>query len=484
MAESALGFGLLSASPPAGADSVYADDFTAGLSPTAWQLISNTPLYSVDATAGALRFSKPADGSYASKHVGVEFQPRLRGDFDVAVDFRDASINRLDGSPGNQIELRVFVGSQLFVLVRSDEAGAGHNVHVWCDPPRVWFGTRSATGTSGRLRIARTGVRLRSWLDSQAVHEGDYNGADATIQLGLQNNGTRDATAVSFDNFTARAGQLLWPERFFEDRLDGPQFHPSLVDRGGMFALANGEARNTGPRHYVRTRFSDYNTLEFLAEVIYAMNGGGGAGGLFFGLGQADRDPAYYNEPLYSVFAIDHAQDFTTFQGTAVRALPASGQPQMLLNWAEAGTLSDGTNALRLIKRGDRLTWQMDHHYDAAAGFLPTYSDTFSLTNLPFLNATNSHLFFGTENSPTRILEYRVLPLAPELSVFRTATDTVMVSWPLAEAEGWVLQATNALPSVVAPWPIIPPPYQTNGANLQLIEPSPVGSKFYRLHKP
>lgn len=74
-------------------------------------------------------------------------------------------------------------------------------------------------------------------------------------------------------------------------------------------------------------------------------------------------------------------------------------------------------------------------------------------------------------------------PGAPYLTVFRTATNTVVVSWPLP-AEGWVLQATNALPNVATPWPTIPPPYQTNGPNLQFIELTPVGNKFYRLHKP
>lgn len=74
-------------------------------------------------------------------------------------------------------------------------------------------------------------------------------------------------------------------------------------------------------------------------------------------------------------------------------------------------------------------------------------------------------------------------PEAPTLSVFRTATNTVVVAWPLP-AEGWVLEATNALPSLPVAWPQIPPPYQTNGPNLQFIEPAPVGKKFYRLHKP
>ncbi len=70
----------------------------------------------------------------------------------------------------------------------------------------------------------------------------------------------------------------------------------------------------------------------------------------------------------------------------------------------------------------------------------------------------------------------------PRLAV-NLSNSAVIVSWPLP-AEGWVLEATNALPNLAAPWPQIPPPYQTNGANLQFIEPSPTGNKFYRLHKP
>lgn len=73
-------------------------------------------------------------------------------------------------------------------------------------------------------------------------------------------------------------------------------------------------------------------------------------------------------------------------------------------------------------------------------------------------------------------------PGAPRLSITRS-NNVVIVSWPLP-AEGWVLQATNALPQVAAPWPLIAPPYQTNGTNLQYIEPAPAGNKFYRLHKP
>ena len=75
-------------------------------------------------------------------------------------------------------------------------------------------------------------------------------------------------------------------------------------------------------------------------------------------------------------------------------------------------------------------------------------------------------------------------PGAPWLSVWRTDTNTVVVSWP-APAEGWRLFATPNLAPGGSTWSEIPPPYQTQGTtNLFFLEPSPTGNKFYRLHKP
>jgi len=72
-------------------------------------------------------------------------------------------------------------------------------------------------------------------------------------------------------------------------------------------------------------------------------------------------------------------------------------------------------------------------------------------------------------------------PGAPYLTITRS-NIWVIVSWPLP-APGWRLHATT---NVVAGsvWTEIPPPYQTNGANLQVIQPLPGGNKFYRLHRP
>ncbi len=74
-------------------------------------------------------------------------------------------------------------------------------------------------------------------------------------------------------------------------------------------------------------------------------------------------------------------------------------------------------------------------------------------------------------------------PSAPWLTITRTVTNTVCVGWPLP-ADGWVLEWTNRVVSVSAPWPQVSPPYQTNSTQAWIIEPAPTGNRFYRLHKP
>ncbi len=73
------------------------------------------------------------------------------------------------------------------------------------------------------------------------------------------------------------------------------------------------------------------------------------------------------------------------------------------------------------------------------------------------------------------------VPAVPALAIARS-NNAVIVSWPLT-ADDWVLEHTNALSGSSAPWPQIPPPYQTNGGTLQFTEPAPTGTRFYRLQK-
>lgn len=75
-------------------------------------------------------------------------------------------------------------------------------------------------------------------------------------------------------------------------------------------------------------------------------------------------------------------------------------------------------------------------------------------------------------------------PGAPWLSIFRTTTNTIVISWP-APSDGWTLESTNALPSVAVAWPAVPPPYQTNTDMIYLTftNQPPGGNRFFRLHR-
>ena len=70
----------------------------------------------------------------------------------------------------------------------------------------------------------------------------------------------------------------------------------------------------------------------------------------------------------------------------------------------------------------------------------------------------------------------------PIVPVSRTATNTVVVSWPLPDT-GWRLQATINLSATPIVWTEIEPPYQTSAMDLYYVEPVPTGQKYYRLHK-
>jgi len=186
------------------------DDFFAGIDPSLWVIDTNQPLYSVADTAGEIRFSRPAGGSSGFQYVSLDFRFPVQGDFDASVVFRDAQITRVNGASGNQVQLNARFGGQEFLLVRSDEQCCGNNVHVYLDPPITWVGTQSNTAIAGTLRIARSGTLVTAWFDGVVIFSGNYNTDPATLTFSLQNNGTTDATAVTFDDFALSADAILW----------------------------------------------------------------------------------------------------------------------------------------------------------------------------------------------------------------------------------------------------------------------------------
>jgi hypothetical protein len=81
------------------------------------------------------------------------------------------------------------------------------------------------------------------------------------------------------------------------------------------------------------------------------------------------------------------------------------------------------------------------------------------------------------------VLQAVQTPGAPWLAVTRTATNSVVVSWPLP-GDGWVLEFTNRVSAVSAAWPRVSQTVQTNAAQAWVVEPAPTGNRYYRLHKP
>ena len=72
-------------------------------------------------------------------------------------------------------------------------------------------------------------------------------------------------------------------------------------------------------------------------------------------------------------------------------------------------------------------------------------------------------------------------PGAPLLTIFRTPTNTMVVSWP-SPSTGFGLQQNGDLNT--SNWIASPNPVADNGTNRFIIVNPPAGNRFYRLVKP
>jgi hypothetical protein len=184
----------------------FTDDFTGGIDPYYWEVGTNQPLYQIDGAGGEVRISKPVGGEYVFQYGGLNFRSDLQGDFDVSVSYREAQIDRVQGTPGNQVQLNLGISGYVVCLVRSDEVDWGDNHHVWVNPPAVWQGAAVDASTAGTMRIRRTGVRVQAFIHGELIWEADLNATPVTyLAIVLQNNGTIDATSVVFDDFSVTA---------------------------------------------------------------------------------------------------------------------------------------------------------------------------------------------------------------------------------------------------------------------------------------
>lgn len=187
----------------------FSDNFAAGISAANWLVQTNDGRVSITDQSGTVVISKPA-GSQQGFHYGVvACHVAAQGDFTAQVDFTNASVTLVSGTPGNQLQFNCRFGGQDFLVVRSDETAFGQNAHVWINPPAQSVGVVGAAAPSGTLKITRSGTEVSGYIDSTLLYQGTFNTNDATFSFVLQNNGTDDAISAGFSNFQLTASNLV-----------------------------------------------------------------------------------------------------------------------------------------------------------------------------------------------------------------------------------------------------------------------------------
>ena len=184
----------------------FTDHFTKTINPSVWNVKKTEAIYAVSTSHGAVRVSTPGGGAGGFQWAGLQYRHRIAGNFDVSVRYSNASIKRVNGSPGNQIQLNATFGGQTFCLVRSDESDVGDNYHVWINS---FVGSRPSKAKSGVLRIVRVGSTVTGYANGVKIYQGTFNPSPVTdLWFSIQNNGTTDPISVTFDDFTLRADSI------------------------------------------------------------------------------------------------------------------------------------------------------------------------------------------------------------------------------------------------------------------------------------
>ncbi len=181
------------------------------------------------------------------------------------------------------------------------------------------------------------------------------------------------------------------------ETFSGPTLTSTLeVSSASTFAF-NGVATNTSnSRQYIRTVATDHNNYDFSLSVTFTVpTNGGGGGTAFIGFGSGTPDTGFYGEPLQSLYFRAAPNDFGSgFLQPSINSCTGD-----VAELTKIGFPGSGTHRAQLTKVGDTITFSLDAN-STAGPFTADYSKSFSqLTNLFFLNGTNSRLFFGSETS-------------------------------------------------------------------------------------
>ncbi len=197
---------------------------------------------------------------------------------------------------------------------------------------------------------------------------------------------------------------------FFTESFGAPTITADLVPGTGfVYGAPAGRAQNTSAaRHYVKTSSTSYNTTDFVSEVTMNVANSSGPNVAFFGFGSGAEDAGFFNEPHTSVYLRLFPSDFGSGATTlSVSNAPGNRTDTTISTSPHPGS---GTHRARIAKVGNVITFSVDANY-AGGAFTADFAASKNLvTDLPFLNSTNSRLFFGVEGANTTFDDFDLRP--------------------------------------------------------------------------
>ncbi|HEY5915214.1 MAG TPA: Calx-beta domain-containing protein [Verrucomicrobiae bacterium] len=195
-----------------------------------------------------------------------------------------------------------------------------------------------------------------------------------------------------------RGSDALAATPFFEEHFDTNVLNPNLQDPDNAFIIEAGSIHRAGTiweRHNVRTIDSDYMSRDFVAEVSLSID----QDILFFGIGSGVPDCENFCEPFPSILMRMHG-----IGGEAMGQIHAGVFPHSAFDPSVASSFyfistNGGFHRARITKQGATITFAFDENYRGA--FVPdaAYALTNVLALAPWLNNTNSRIFFGAGNT-------------------------------------------------------------------------------------
>ena len=209
---------------------------------------------------------------------------------------------------------------------------------------------------------------------------------------------------------------------FFVEPFMGADIGVHLTDADSQFLLGKGyvhRAGNEGPastnRHYITTVSHDYVSRDWTYDITFVSPASAPDDILFVGVGEAVPDPSYFNEPRNSLNFRVHQGLYGFSNGWRVD-VAAHSVGYGVFTFIEMGvgylppTAPDtGTFTARIRKSGNEITFQI-----LGTPILVTVPDVHSYA--PFLDDSNSRIFFGNASGEYLFAEMRVLPTSVDVS--------------------------------------------------------------------